>query len=37
MHDAAVTITMLPLQPEREGDTYNWDIRLTRIPASSRG
>lgn len=29
MHDAAFTITMLSAQPEREGDTYNWDIRLT--------
>ncbi len=32
MHDAAVTITMLSAQPEREGDTYNWDIRLTMDP-----
>ena len=32
MHDAAVTITMLSAQPEREGDTYNWDIRLTSDP-----
>ena len=29
MHDAAVTITMLTPQPTREGDTYNWNIRLT--------
>ncbi len=32
MHDAAVTITMLTAQPERDGDTYNWDIRLTSDP-----
>ena len=32
MHDASVTITMLTAQPEREGDTYNWDIRLTMDP-----
>ena len=32
MHDAAVTITMLSAQPEREGDTYNWNIRLTMDP-----
>ena len=32
MHDATVTITMLTAQPEREGDTYNWDIRLTMDP-----
>ena len=32
MHDATVTITMLSAQPEREGDTYNWDIRLTMDP-----
>ena len=29
MHDATVTITMLTAQPEREGDAYDWDIRLT--------
>lgn len=29
MHDASVVITMLSAQPEREGDTYIWDIRLT--------
>lgn len=29
MHDASVVITMLSAQPEREGDTYNWNIRLT--------
>ena len=29
MQDPSVTITMLTAQPEREGDTYNWDIRLT--------
>lgn len=32
MHDAAATITMLTPQPTREGDTYNWDIRLTMDP-----
>lgn len=32
MHDATVTITMLSAQPEREGDTYSWDIRLTMDP-----
>lgn len=32
MHDAAVTITMLTPQPTREGDTYNWDVRLTMDP-----
>lgn len=32
MHDASVVITMLSAQPEREGDTYNWDIRLTMDP-----
>ena len=32
MHDPAVTITMLTPQPERDGDTYNWDIRLTMDP-----
>lgn len=32
MHDATVTITMLSAQPEREGDTYNWNIRLTMDP-----
>ena len=32
MHDATVTITMLSAQPEREGDTYNWDIRMTMDP-----
>ena len=29
MHDASVVITMLTAQPERDGDAYNWDIRLT--------
>ena len=29
MHDASVVITMLSAQPERDGDAYNWDIRLT--------
>ena len=29
MQDPSVTITMLTPQPERDGDTYNWDIRLT--------
>ena len=29
MHDASVVITMLTAQPERDGDTYNWDVRLT--------
>ena len=32
MHDPTVTITMLSAQPEREGDTYNWDIRMTMDP-----
>lgn len=32
MHDAAVTITILTPQPTREGDTYNWDVRLTMDP-----
>ena len=32
MHDASVVITMLTAQPERDGDTYNWDIRLTMDP-----
>ena len=32
MQDPAVTITMLTPQPERDGDTYNWDIRLTMDP-----
>lgn len=32
MHDAAVTITMLSAQPKREGDAYDWDIRLTMDP-----
>ena len=32
MHDAAVTITLLTPQPTREGDTYNWDVRLTMDP-----
>ena len=32
MHDASVVITMLSAQPEREGDTYNWDIRMTMDP-----
>ena len=32
MHDAAVTITMLTPQPTREGDIYNWDVRLTMDP-----
>ena len=32
MHDASVVITMLTPQPEREGDTYNWNIRLTMDP-----
>ena len=32
MHDASVTITMLSAQPERDGDTYNWGIRLTMDP-----
>ena len=32
MHDATVTITMLSAQSEREGDTYNWNIRLTMDP-----
>lgn len=29
MQDPSVTITMLTPQPTREGDAYNWDIRLT--------
>lgn len=29
MQDPSVTITMLSAQPTREGDAYNWDIRLT--------
>ena len=29
MHDASVVITMLTAQPERDGDAYDWDIRLT--------
>ncbi|OFP77221.1 transcriptional initiation protein Tat [Rothia sp. HMSC066G07] len=29
MQDPSVTITMLSAQPERDGDAYNWDIRLT--------
>ena len=29
MQDPSVTITMLTAQPERDGDAYNWDIRLT--------
>ena len=32
MQDPSVTITMLSAQPEREGDTYDWDIRLTMDP-----
>lgn len=32
MQDPAVTITLLTPQPERDGDTYNWDIRLTMDP-----
>lgn len=32
MHDAVATITMLTPQPERDGDAYNWDIRLTMDP-----
>ena len=32
MQDPSVTITMLTPQPERDGDTYNWDIRLTMDP-----
>lgn len=32
MYDATVTITMLSAQPERDGDTYNWGIRLTMDP-----
>ena len=32
MHDASVTITMLTAQPKREGDAYDWDIRLTMDP-----
>ena len=32
LHDPTVTITMLSAQPERDGDTYNWDIRLTMDP-----
>ena len=30
--DPTVTITMLTAQPKRDGDTYNWDIRLTMDP-----
>ncbi len=29
MQDPSATITMLTAQPTREGDAYNWDIRLT--------
>ena len=29
MQDPSVTITMLTAQPERDGDAYDWDIRLT--------
>ena len=29
MQDPSVTITMLTAQPERDGDAYNWNIRLT--------
>lgn len=29
MQDPSATITMLSAQPERDGDAYNWDIRLT--------
>ena len=29
MQDPSVTITMLSAQPERVGDAYDWDIRLT--------
>ena len=29
MQDPSTTITMLTAQPTREGDAYNWDIRLT--------
>ena len=29
MQDPSATITMLTPQPTREGDAYNWDIRLT--------
>ena len=29
MQDPSATITMLSAQPTREGDAYNWDIRLT--------
>ena len=29
MQDPSVTITMLTPQPERDGDAYNWDVRLT--------
>ena len=29
MHDAAVTITMLSAQPEREGKAYTWNARFT--------
>lgn len=32
LHDPTVTITMLSAQPERDGDTYNWDISLTMDP-----
>ena len=30
--DPTVTITMLTAQPKRDGDAYNWDIRLTMDP-----
>ena len=29
MQDPSATITMLTAQPERDGDAYDWDIRLT--------
>ena len=29
VQDPSVTITMLTAQPKREGDAYDWDIRLT--------
>ena len=29
MQDPSATITMLSAQPERDGDAYDWDIRLT--------
>lgn len=32
MQDPSVTITMLTAQPERDGDAYNWNIRLTMDP-----